>query len=301
MFDGRESVAFPLNSMASFPFNLETDLTTQALHATQTHAQSAVDPTPDQLTAIVNFEMGLTTAQAWDNRAGFLQDNAQGGPIPLSQASYFPGINDSLTPPIFSPVIFTLYSNWASGNPRNDQAYMRAQIAAGEALFNSFPINITSVRGINDNAALGKPAVVTGTCGTCHDTPSVGDHSLPLPLDIGTGHSSPHETNPQIKAALAQMSFPKLPVYKVTGCTDPFNGETTLYTTDLGKAMITGQCADLNRVKGPILRGLAARAPYFHNGAAANLTELVNFYNQRFAMGLSNQQISQLVAFLNTL
>jgi cytochrome c peroxidase len=27
-----------------------------------------------------------------------------------------------------------------------------------------------------------------------------------------------------------------------------------------------------------ILRGLAARAPDFHNGAAANLEELVNFY-----------------------
>jgi len=53
---------------------------------------------------------------------------------------------------------------------------------------------------------------------------------------------------------------------------------------DPGKTLITGQCSDFNRIKGPILRGLAARAPYFHNGAAADLREPVNFYNQRFSI-----------------
>jgi len=57
----------------------------------------------------------------------------------------------------------------------------------------------------------------------------------------------------------------------------------------------------VNRIKGPILRGLAARAPYFHNGAAQNLNELVNFYNQRFEMNLSDQEKQQLIAFLNSL
>jgi cytochrome c peroxidase len=44
-----------------------------------------------------------------------------------------------------------------------------------------------------------------------------------------------------------------------------------------------------------------AGAPYFHNGAAANLQELVNFYNVRFQMTLSEEQQQQLVAFLNSL
>ena len=57
----------------------------------------------------------------------------------------------------------------------------------------------------------------------------------------------------------------------------------------------------MNRGKGPILRGLAARAPYFQNGAAANLEELVNFYNQRFQMNLTPKEKQQLVAFLNSL
>ncbi len=303
MFDGRESVTNPLNNPTTFPYNLSQDLTQQALHAVQIHMQSTVDPTPAQLSQIVNFELGLSTAQIADFGAGLLfTTGANGGPLTLSQQPYYPGINDSLTPTIFTPTIFTLYGSWL--NPKDGFGFERAskeEIAAGEQLFNSFPINITSVRGINDNAALGSPAVLTGTCGTCHDAPNVGNHSLPLPLDIGTGHSAIHESNPQIKSALAQLSFPNLPVYKITGCTDPFNGETTLYTTDIGKAMLTGQCGDLNRIKGPILRGLPARAPYFHNGAAANLTELINFYNQRFNMGLTDRQKAQLIAFLNTL
>jgi len=65
--------------------------------------------------------------------------------------------------------------------------------------------------------------------------------------------------------------------------------------------MISGLCSALNRVKGPILRGLAGRAPYFHNGSAATLLQAVNFYNQRFSMHLTEEQKRQLVAILNSL
>ncbi len=73
------------------------------------------------------------------------------------------------------------------------------------------------------------------------------------------------------------------------------------YTSDPGKALISGKCSDVNRIKGPILRGLAARAPYFHNGAAASLDEVVNFYNDRFQMGLTDAERAELVAFLSSL
>ena len=48
----------------------------------------------------------------------------------------------------------------------------------------------------------------------------------------------------------------------------------------------------------PILRGLAARAPYFHNGSAATLTDVVQFYNSRFNIGFTEAEIADLVAFL---
>jgi cytochrome c peroxidase len=61
------------------------------------------------------------------------------------------------------------------------------------------------------------------------------------------------------------------------------------------------ESALLQKVKGPILRGLAGRAPYFHNGSALTLNDVVKFYNQRFNLGLTNQNQQDLVAFLSSL
>ena len=75
----------------------------------------------------------------------------------------------------------------------------------------------------------------------------------------------------------------------------------TVQVTDIGRAMISGKCADVGKLKGPVLRALAARAPYFHNGAAATLNDAVEFYNQRFNLSLTQQQKTDLVAFLGSL
>ena len=47
--------------------------------------------------------------------------------------------------------------------------------------------------------------------------------------------------------------------------------------------------------------GGAARAPYFHNGSAADLPAVLDFYNTRFSLNLSDQEKSDLIAFLRTL
>jgi cytochrome c peroxidase len=65
--------------------------------------------------------------------------------------------------------------------------------------------------------------------------------------------------------------------------------------------LITGKCADIGKFKVPSVRGLAARAPYFHDGSAATLLEVINFYDQRFGMLLSQEEKADLVAFLNSL
>jgi cytochrome c peroxidase len=54
-------------------------------------------------------------------------------------------------------------------------------------------------------------------------------------------------------------------------------------------------------MKGPILRGLASRAPYFHNGSADSLTDVIEFYEKRFNIGLSAQEKKDLIAFLSAL
>jgi hypothetical protein len=311
MFDGRETIV-PLTAAATFTANLRADLAHQAVDATLIHAQASAAPDDAAVQAIVDFELSLFTGQYADHEAGRLdRDGALGGPVNLAQQNYYPGINDALgADPLglaFTPASMSLYRAWEASpvRPESDQQEARADIAAGEQLFNSLPITITNVRGLNDNAALGNPTAFVGHCATCHDAPNVGDHSLPLPLDIGTGHTADasFESDPAVAAGVRQLSAADLPVFLIAGCPNPFNpGQAeSFYTTDPGKALITGHCSDFNRVKGPILRDLAARAPYFHNGAAATLLEAVNFYNQRFQMGLTERQKGQLVAFLNTL
>lgn len=311
MWDARETGS-PLNSGNSFGVNLRADLAHQAMDATLGHAEAAQSPSSAQLDAIVDFELGLATAQIADDRAGRLTaGGALGGPLALAQQEYYPGQNDSLgqdpTGDTFTPVVMQMFEAWAQSNASryDDRARARAEIAAGEKLFNSAPLTIANVRGLNDNTALGQPTSFAGTCGSCHDTPNVGNHSLPLPLDIGIAHSDMPgmEPDPAIAAALREVSTPNLPVFLIQGCENPFNpGQPpSFYTTDPGKALVTGHCSDFNRLKGPVLRGLAGRAPYFHNGAAADLGEVVNFYDQRFGMHLTDRQKRQLQAFLESL
>jgi hypothetical protein len=306
MWDGRETGS-PLNDGSTFLASLRADLSHQVQDAVTGHAQAAAPPSDAQVSAIVDFEMGLFTAQKWDWRAGALDTaGARGGPWMLSNQIYYPGINDPLgadpSGTAFSPNAMSSFAAWGAPKERNRS---RASIAAGEKLFNTAPLTITTVRGLNDNAALNNSAKIQGTCSTCHDTPNVGHHSWPLPLDIGVAHSALPgvETDRNIAAALAELDEPDLPVFLISGCPDPFKGgqRTSFYTTDPGKAVITGQCSDLNRLKGPMLRGLAGRAPYFHNGAAATLMQAVSFYNERFKMNLTREQKEDLVAFLNSL
>ena len=58
---------------------------------------------------------------------------------------------------------------------------------------------------------------------------------------------------------------------------------------------------DIGRFKGPILRALASRVPYFHNGSARDLAAVVDFYDERFRIGFTEQEKDDLIAFLRTL
>jgi cytochrome c peroxidase len=49
------------------------------------------------------------------------------------------------------------------------------------------------------------------------------------------------------------------------------------------------------------LRGLPARAPYFHNGSANSLEDVLKFYDKRFNIGFTAHEKKDLIAFLNTL
>jgi cytochrome c peroxidase len=50
-----------------------------------------------------------------------------------------------------------------------------------------------------------------------------------------------------------------------------------------------------------VLRGLSARAPYFHNGMAADLESVLDFYDTRFSIGFTDQEKADLIEFLKAL
>jgi cytochrome c peroxidase len=271
----------------------------QAVDATTGHAQGITGPNIVQQAQIIAFETDLFTAQNYDNKARALYfPFVKGGPGALSAelTKFFIGINDPLgnnprgTP--FDPNIFDLYNYWLTLRGRDSTSQQRESIARGEKLFNTTKITITGVSGLNDE--LGKPAI-QGFCGTCHDTPNVGNHSVKAPLDIGVADAG-------IKSP-PDLDISGLPVFTLTCKLPPPNplAGKVYVVTDPGRALISGQCKDIGRLKGPILRGLASRAPYFHNGSAATLKDVVNFYNDRFKLGFTNTDKDDLVNFLNAL
>src|SRR5262249_47637729 len=291
----------------------EPDLFHQSVDATMGHAQANIAPTPSQQQQFVSFEGcstannpvecagippggGLFTAQLFDSEAGYLGANgAQGGPVTLSQQldSFFIGINDQLgfnpTGATVSPVIFTMFDAWSKLRGNGKEIAARQAIQRGEEVFNSIPINITGVTGLND--ALNMKSI-PGFCGTCHDTPNSGNHSVKAPLNIGVANAGAQ--------APPVLDISGLPVFRVWCTQGPLSGQI-FEVTDIGRAMISGSCTDIGKVKGPILRGLAARAPYFHNGSAATLDDVVEFYDQRFQIGLTTRQKADLIAFLRAL
>ena len=321
MFDGRESTPATGTTKilySNYPTSLLNDLAHQSVDATINHAQGdGTRPTPAEQQQIVNFEMALFTAQTIGNYAGRLDAHgANGGPVALTTQPFFLSINSSVNPLVptletpgglvtpgdrkFTPAIFNPFDAWAALPVPSP----RAAVARGQAIFNSRPINISGVAGINDDLSAGGLVAggipsFTGTCGTCHDTPNVGNHSFPTPLDIGTGDPSPSNTS----ANLGGLDVSYLPA--ITVCkTDLATGRPTSIcktTTDLGQALIDGRFDHVGKIKGPILRGLSARAPYFHNGSARTLLDAVQFYEGRFGLVLTPQEESDLVAFLSVL
>ena len=300
MWDGRETILDPAgidcvlgttNCFATLHFTLGN----QSNSATVGHAEAPLPISDAQRKAIVDFQTDLFTAQIFDREVGYLtSQSARGGVVALSGELFYFGINDTLvgdykTQVPFTPTAMKVYEAWVNAQPdasigsaqlRDRVAAARNAVARGQALFNSKPIQIRDVKGLNDALAI---PTIPGTCTTCHNSPNVGNHSVPLPLDIGLADAS--------------RRTPDMPLYTLR---HKISGET-VQTTDPGRALISGKWNDIGRFKGPILRGLAMRAPYFHNGSAKDLHAAVEFYDTRFGMGLTADEKNELVSFLRTL
>jgi cytochrome c peroxidase len=265
----------------------EPTLQTQAQDATLIHAQALTAPTAAQIAEIVAFESNTFAAQNRLNIAGDLTgadgSSVYGGPLNMSTQPLTVGN-------------FTDFDSWlANPNPAEpEKTQLRASIARGQDLFNNMPFNVNDVAGFN-NGDIYITAPQPATCSACHIA-QAGTALLPRNLmDIGTGGQS------------AQFGGPRpsydLPIFKLTCAapyTTPYDG-SVVFTNDPGMALITGRCMDIGRKIVPQVRALAARAPYFSDGSAATLREVVEFYNKRFSINYTEQQKEDLVHFLEAL
>ena len=149
-------------------------------------------------------------------------------------------------------------------------------------LFNQKAFDIRGVAGLNDDLHL--PSI-TGACGTCHNSPNAANHSVAAAMNTGV----PDRSNP--------LDVSYLPAITLR---NKSTGETKV-TTDPGAALVTGLWKDVGKMKVPVLRGLPARAPWFHNGSARSLGDVVDFYDKRFHIGFSARDKQDLIAFLGSL
>jgi hypothetical protein len=164
---------------------------------------------------------------------------------------------------------FNLFDAWiglqpgACGSRSADRK--RAQIARGQEIFN----------GVNASG---------GSCRGCHDAQNNGSRIDGRLFDVG--------------ASRAEFRRPGMPLYTLRSKLDPTQIRKT---TDPGRALRSGRWADVDRFKTPSLRGLSARAPYFHNGIAASLMDVVKHYEAALGFAYTQQEREDLVAFMEAL
>jgi hypothetical protein len=268
----------------------EPTLTTQAHSAAMGHIQ-AQGISDEQLRRIVDFESQIYVAQIADRAGGNLVE--PGGPAtlgPKAMADHRPGVlgdND------YDPV-FLMFDAWKKpGGTAQEQ--FRASVARGADIFMFRQFWLRDATHIN-SIGLGNP--LKRTCATCHNAQMTGQDLSAGWVDLGT-NNYPRWTEPPLYSDAQE-----LPVFKITckpsAPPHPYLGRL-IYTTDPGRALISGRCIDVGSIVMQQFRGLSARAPYFANGSAKNLRELVDYYDRRFDMKLSETEKQDLINFLGVL
>jgi hypothetical protein len=248
----------------------EPTLQSLAISAAVTHEQASAAPPPALLKQIEDFERQLFMAQQSDTLGGLLGE--AGGPALLGADNLASGIAGAGAVPTKGNLAAS-FDPWRNlTNLAIRQRAFRESVLRGVDLFASREFVL--------------PDGKRGTCATCH-TPGINRS-----IDIGT-------TNlPTAKES------PGLPLFRITceasAPPHPQLGRTFL-TQDPGRGLITGKCADVGSILMQQFRGLSARAPYFANGSVGDLGELVDFYDRRFKIGLTDKEKQDLVNFLRIL
>ncbi|MCP5146265.1 MAG: hypothetical protein H6978_15760 [Gammaproteobacteria bacterium] len=306
-FIGKNGTLAAINPDTGKPVNMnlmadarEATVRTQAASAASGHLQAARALTPAELDAIEKFEMQLYGAQIESSGAGRLDE--AGGPQALGPMAMANG-RDGLLGNNLSNYVFPIGEGWydlPDGKDADESARnaFRESVARGHDAFFYRTFWIKDSMHIN-SVGLGNP--IKRTCATCHGMHMTAMDTANGWMDLGTTNlpwALEEPANPWNKRK-AQM-----PLFKVTCHADqpphPFLGRV-IYTQDPGRALISGKCDDVGAIVIQQFRGLSARAPYFSNGSAASLREVVDYYDRRYNIQYSEQEKQDLVNFLSVL
>lgn len=278
----------------------DSTLMEQASGAAHSHLQANVRLTRQQLEALQAFELQLYAAQSWSNDAGSLQE--PGGPSGLGPQAMADGA-DGVLGNNTTRFVFPMEDKWAGLPQQGDEAErhrnaFRASVQRGHDVFFFRTFWISDAMHIN-TVGLGNP--IKRTCATCHGMHMTGMDTANGWMDVGTTNHPWALEPPESPWATVK---PELPLFRITCRADlpphPFLGRV-IHTQDPGRALISGKCDDVGAIVIQQFRGMAARAPYFSNGSARTLRELVDFYDRRFNMRLTEQERQDLVNFLGVL
>ncbi len=333
MWDMREtatgSLRAPFTPDITGAPSLEVQLKQQALNATIGHAQAMMPGLSDvQVESIVKFEMSLFSAQTQVNEAGDLSgDGALGGTAALTKQAVTPLCGNLITytnnpqyPQCqqyrYNPTVFTIFDAWVDLPEGDAQSQKRASIARGQTLFNTRTTFSPDKRDpqFYDHSGDNKNM----TCSTCHSDFNAGGASVPVGfanVAVGTAPSVVNSPNPPV-----DFLDPELPRYTLrcnargmaalqssgglTGCHDgsePGIARDEMTVNDPGRGIVTGSWPTVAAFKANTLRNLSSHAPYFHDGSAATLTDVVEHYKDSLGFELTDAETNDLVNFLSAL
>jgi len=325
-FEPKNGLPLPLDPETNLPVsgNITADsrvwtLKQQARDALITHLEMEDEPSDELLEQLVNFESKIYAAQSFDFKAGDLSsDGAKGGPRYLAEAEA--GVLNSGTRlPMWdefeSWLQYLEIDNLELDSSEDDdqgkdisgsenierteknamttlspeQLAQRQSIARGVNIFRNRTFLVSDNAGITD-MGFGNP--VRNDCNFCHNMTRTGMDIAPGQVDLGTTNS------PFADPA------PHLPLFKLS-CKEGFAPHAhigkVVFTTDPGLALTTGRCKDIGKITIQSMRAMSARAPYFANGSAANIRGLVDYYERRYDMKLSEQEKQDLTNLMSVL
>ena len=250
----------------------------------------------------------------WDGRANDLTEQAMGPPLnPLEMANTDTvSIFEKLVELEYSGMFKEVYGPEALSGPSTAFYNMADAIAAYEMTEEFRPFTSKFDYFMKGEAELttqemsGMALFVSelkGNCAACHPNTTLPDGTPPLFTDYSYDN-------------LGAPKNPENPFYSLEEDLNPEGKDFV----DLGLGLTVKDKAENGKFRVPTLRNVAITPPYLHNGVFKTLFQVVSFYNSRDILpwpepevtenvnfdemgdlGLTNQEMEDIVAFLHTL